>query len=162
MRLPSPCTCWGTSKGVSYPPQELTRKFAHALFVRTTNRYGCVTLHRSHFYVDQGLPQTPVLLWVSGEDLRAVYDQVLVAEYHCHYDLRTRQVTHLRLGQWYPSPFAARQAQGALLERTPQDSRSCHVPSRCGGPSGSSVAGRAARALCRAPDRLKEDASGAC
>ena len=33
------------------------------------------------------------------------------------------QVTRLRLGQWYPSPFAARQAQGALLERTPQDSR---------------------------------------
>ena len=63
-----------------------------------------------------------MLLWVSGEDLRAVYDQVLVAEYHCHYDLRTRQVTHLRLGHWYPSPFAARQAQGALVERTPQDS----------------------------------------
>jgi len=32
-------------------------------------------------------------------------------------------VTRLGLGQWYPSPFAARQAQGVLLERTPQDSR---------------------------------------
>ena len=51
-----------------------------------------------------------------------MYDQVLVAEYHCHYNLRTRQVTHLRPGQWYPSPFAARQAQGALVERTPRDS----------------------------------------
>ncbi len=119
---PIPLHVLGASKGRLYPPQELLRKFAHALFVRTTNRYGCVTLHRSHFYVDQGVPQTPVLLWVSGEDLRAVYDQVLVAEYHCHYDLRTRQVTHLRLGHWYPSPFAARQAQGALVERTPQDS----------------------------------------
>jgi hypothetical protein len=119
---PIPLHVLGESKGRLYPPQELLRKFAHALFVRTTNRYGCVTLHRSHFYVDQGVPQTPVLLWVSGEALRAVYDQVLVAEYPCHYDLRTRQVTHLRLGQWYPSPFAARQAQGALVERTPQDS----------------------------------------
>jgi hypothetical protein len=119
---PIPLHVLGESKGRLYPPQELVRKFAHALFVRTTNRYGCVTLHRSHFYVDQGVPQTPVLLWVSGEDLRAVYDQVLVAEYHCHYDLRTRQVTHLRLGQWYPSPFAARQTQGALVERTPRDS----------------------------------------
>ena len=105
-----------------YPPQELAHKFAQALFVRTTNRYGCVTLHRFHFYVDQGLAQTPVLLWVAGEDLRAVYDHVLLAEYACHYDLRTGKVTRLRLGQWYPSPFAARQAQGALLERTPQDS----------------------------------------
>jgi len=119
---PIPLHVLGESKGRLYPPPELVRKFAHALFVRTTNRYGCVTLHRSHFYVDQGVPQTPVLLWVSGEDLRAVYDQVLVAEYHCRYNLRTRQVTHLRLGQWYPSPFAARQAQGALVERTPRDS----------------------------------------
>jgi len=120
---PIPLHVLGDSKGRLVPPQELTRKFAQALFVRTTNRYGCVTLHRSHFYVDQGLPQTPVLLWVAGEDLRAVYEHVLVAEYACHYDLRTGTVTRLRLGQWYPSPFAARQAQGTLLERTPQDSR---------------------------------------
>jgi hypothetical protein len=119
---PIPLHVLGDSKGRLVPPQELTRKFAQALFVRTTNRYGCVTLHRSHFYVDQGLAQTPVLLWVAGEDLRAVYDHVLLAEYSCHYDLRTGMVTRLRLGQWYPSPFAARQAQGALLERTPQDS----------------------------------------
>lgn len=63
-----------------------------------------------------------MLLWVTGEELRAVYDQVLLAEYTCQYDLRTGTVSRLGLGQWYPSPFAARQAQGVLLERTPQDS----------------------------------------
>ena len=75
---PIPLHVLGDSKGRLLPPQELARKFAQALFVRTTNRYGCVTLHRSHFYVDQGLVQTPGCLWVAGEDLRAVYDQVLV------------------------------------------------------------------------------------
>ncbi|MBA0084324.1 MAG: helix-turn-helix domain-containing protein [Acidobacteria bacterium Pan2503] len=65
---PIPLHVLGASKGRWVPPQELTRKFAHALFIRTTNRYGCVTLHRSHFYVDQGLPQAPVLLWVAGEE----------------------------------------------------------------------------------------------
>jgi transposase InsO family protein len=119
---PIPLHVLGKSQGRLIPPQELARKFAEALFVRTTNRYGCVTLHRSHFYVDQGLAQTPVLLWVVGEELRAVYDHVLLAEYACHYDLRTGTVTRLRLGHWYPSPFAARQPQGVLLERTPQDS----------------------------------------
>jgi hypothetical protein len=74
---PIPLHVLGDSKGRLVPPQELARKFAHALFVRTTNPYGCVTLHRSHFYVDQGLTQTPVFLWVAGEDLRAVYDHVL-------------------------------------------------------------------------------------
>src|SRR6266481_968244 len=92
---PIPLHVLGDSKGRLVPPQELTRKFAQALFVRTTNRYGCVTLHRSHFYVDQGLAQTPVLLWVAGEDLRAVYDHVLLAEYSCHYDLRTGLVTQI-------------------------------------------------------------------
>lgn len=37
--------------------------------------------------------------------------------------MRTGTVTRLRLGPWYPSPFAARQAPGVLLARTPQDSR---------------------------------------
>jgi hypothetical protein len=90
--------------------------------VRTPNRYGCVTLHRSHCYVDQGGPQTPVLRWGSGQDLRAVCDQGLFADYLCHYNLRTGKGTNLRVSPWYPSPFAARQAQGVLLERTPQDS----------------------------------------
>jgi transposase InsO family protein len=120
---PIPLHVLGESKGRLVPLQELAHKFAHALFVRTTNRYGCVTLHHAHFYVDAGVPQTPVLLWVVGEELRAVYDHGLLAEYACHYDLRTGTVTRLCLGQWYPSPFAARQAQGVLLERTPQDSR---------------------------------------
>jgi hypothetical protein len=66
--FPIPLHVLGESKGRLYPPQELARQCAQALFVRTTNRYGCVTLHHSHFYVDQGLVQTPVLLWVAGED----------------------------------------------------------------------------------------------
>lgn len=119
---PIPLHVLGESTGRLYSPQELARQFAQALFVRTTNRSGCVTRHRSPCYVDQGLAQTPVVLWVAGEDLRAVYDHVLFAEYACHDDLRTGQVTRLRLGQWSPSPCAARQAQSALLERTPQAS----------------------------------------
>ena len=64
---PIPLHVLGESKGRLIPPQELDQKFAHALFPRITNRYGCVTLHRYHFYVEQGLPQTQVLLWVSGD-----------------------------------------------------------------------------------------------
>jgi len=136
---PIPLHVLGESTGRLVPPQELTRKFAHALFVRTTNRYGCVTLHRLHFYVDDGVPQTPILLWVAGEDLRAVYDHVLLAEYTCHYDLRTGTVTRLGLGQWYPSPFAAWQAQGVLLARTPQDTRIVARPPTVRRPAVSSV-----------------------
>ena len=66
---PIPLEVLGEAKGRIYSQSELARKFSRALFPRTTNRYGCVTLHSYHFYVEQGLPKTPVLLWVSGEQL---------------------------------------------------------------------------------------------
>jgi hypothetical protein len=126
--LPHPLHVLGEVKGRLYTPQELERKFAHALFPRTTNRYGCVTLHHYHFYVDQGLPQQQVLLWVHGQELRAVFEQVLLAEYHCHYALREGKVKDIRVSQVYPSPFAARQAQGLLLERHPRESMVVYRP----------------------------------
>jgi len=85
---PIPLEILGTARGRIYTSDELTRHFAQAVFVRTTNRYGCVTLHRSHFYVEAGLPQTPVWLWVSGDHLRAAFDHVVLADYHCQYDGR--------------------------------------------------------------------------
>jgi hypothetical protein len=66
----------GSSRGRVYTPEELARHFAHAVVPLTTNRYGCVTLHRYHFYVEEGLPQTRVLLWVAGNRLRAAFDRV--------------------------------------------------------------------------------------
>jgi len=81
------------------------------------------------------------LLWVTGENLQAVYDHVLLAEYTCHYDLRSGTVTRLRLGHWYPSPFAAAQAQGILVERTPQDSQIVARPPAQRRPTAGSVRG---------------------
>jgi len=116
---PIPLHVLGESKGRLVPPQELDQQFAHALFPRITNRYGCVTLHRYHFYVEQGLPQTQVLLWVSGNELRAVFDTVVLAEYHCHYDVRHGKVTDIRDGRFAPTRFAS--PQGALLPFKPQE-----------------------------------------
>jgi transposase InsO family protein len=116
---PIPLHVLGESKGRLVPPQELDQQFAHALFPRITHRYGCVTLHRYHFYVEQGLPQTQVLLGVSGNELRAVFDTVVLAEYHCHYDVRHGKVTDIRDGRFAPTRFAS--PQGALLPFKPQE-----------------------------------------
>jgi hypothetical protein len=61
---PIPVEVLGAATGRMYPQEELARCFSHALFPRTTNRFGCVTLHSYHFYVEEGLPHTSVLLWV--------------------------------------------------------------------------------------------------
>jgi transposase len=121
-----PLQVLGQAKGRLYTPDELTRKFARALFPRTTNRYGCVTLHSYHFYVEQGVPQTQVLLWVYGEQLRAVLDNVVLAEYHCRYDWRTHKVTELRDGVFFPTRFAS--PQGTLIPLNPQESLILYRP----------------------------------
>ena len=95
---PMPLEVLGEAKGRLYSQDELARKFSRALFPRTTNRYGCVTLHSYPFDVEQGLPKTQVLLWVSGEQLRAMFDNVVLAEYHCRYDWQSGKVKDIQDG----------------------------------------------------------------
>jgi len=123
---PIPLQVLGEAKGRIYSAEELNRLFAYDLFPRTTNAYGCVTLHHYHFYVEQGLPTTPVLLWLSGDQLRAVFENVVVAEYRCHYDWRRRHVTNIRDGLFYLTRYAS--SQGALIPVTPQESRVLYRP----------------------------------
>ena len=121
-----PLQVLGQAKGRLYTPEELARRFSRALFPRTTNQYGCVTLHSYHFYVEAGLPQTRVLLWVYGEQLRAVLDHVVLAEYRCRYDWREHHVKEIRDGVFYPTRFAS--PQGTLIPLTPHESLIVYRP----------------------------------
>ena len=118
---PIPLQVLGEAKGRLYTIEELERRFSRALFPRTTNRYGCVTLHSYHFYVEEGLPKTKVLLWVYGHELRAVFETVVLAEYHCRYDLRDRKVKDIRDGRYSPHDDYASK-QGSLIALNPQES----------------------------------------
>jgi hypothetical protein len=117
---PIPWRVLGDAKGRPYTPETLERLFAHALFPRTTNRYGCVTLHHYHFYVAEGLPQTPVMLWVYEQALRAVFDTVVLATYQCRYDQPQGRVSDIRLDHVASTRFTS--PQGTLIARTPHDS----------------------------------------
>jgi transposase len=123
---PIPLVVLGDAKGRTYSPEELGRKFSHVLLPRTTNQYGCVTLHHYHFYVEAGVPKTQVLLWVSGEQLRVVLDNIVLAEYRCRYDWREHQVTSIRDGVLYSTRFAS--SQGALIPRNAQELLVVHRP----------------------------------
>jgi len=123
---PVPLQVLGEAKGRIYTLEELSRQFSRAMFPRTTNQYGCVTLHSYHFYVEAGLPKTRVLLWVYGEQLRAVLDHVVLAAYQCRYDWRQQKITDMRDGVFYPTRFAS--LQGALIPLTPQDSLIVYRP----------------------------------
>src|SRR4029434_10554566 len=82
--------------------------------------------HSYHFYTEAGLPKTQVLLWVYGEQLRAVFDNVVVAEYRCRYDWRTHKVKDIREGVFDPTRYAS--LQGALLPFDPHESLVLYRP----------------------------------
>ena len=69
--------------------------------------------------MEEGLPRTQVLLWVAGEQLRAMFENVILAEYRCRYDWRDHKVKDIREGVLYPTRVAS--VQGALPPLTPQD-----------------------------------------
>jgi hypothetical protein len=123
---PIPLEVLGEAKGRLYTADELTRKFSQALFPRATNRYGCVTLQSYHFYVEQGVPKTQVLLWVYGEQWRAVLDNVVLAEYYCQYNWHERKVRDIHDGIFYPTRFAS--SQGTLMPLNPQESLVVYRP----------------------------------
>jgi len=123
---PIPLRVLGPAKGRLYTQEELARKFSRALLPRTTNRYGCVTLHSDHFYIEAGVPQPQVFLWVYGEQVRAVLDHVVLAEYHCRYDWREHKVKDIRDGVFYATRFAS--PQGSLVPLTPQESLVLYRP----------------------------------
>ena len=75
------------------------------------DRHGCVTRHSDHCSVEEGLPRTRVLLWVAGEQLRAVFDTVVLVEYRCRDDWRERHVQEIRDGVFYPTRVASRQGR---------------------------------------------------
>lgn len=123
---PSPLAVLAEAKGRMLSPDELAQKFSRALFPRTTNRYGGVTLHRYHFYVEAGWPKTQVLRWVYGEQGRAMFEHVVFAAYHCHDDGQDRHVKAVRNGVVYATPFAS--PQGALIPVNAQASLVLYRP----------------------------------
>jgi hypothetical protein len=83
-------------------------------------------LHSYHCYVEESLPHTQVWLWVYGEQWRAMFDDVVLAEYRCHYGRRDRKVVDIRAGVFYPTRFAS--PQPSLIPLTPQESLVVYHP----------------------------------
>jgi hypothetical protein len=134
---PIPLKVLGQANGRLSTSDELMRQCSPALFPRTTNPSGCVTLHRHHVSVEHGVPHTQVLLWVYGEQLRAMLDHVVLAEDHGRSNWRTRTVTEMRDGVFYPTRLAS--LQGMLMPLTPQEAFILYRPTSPRRPAGERV-----------------------
>jgi hypothetical protein len=119
LATPMPLVLLGQAKGRLSTAEALAQKFARAFFPRTTHRSGCVTVHWYHVPVAEGLPQTQGLLWVYENQLKAVWDSVVLAEYHCRYEGSKRHGRHLGQGTLSPAPVAS--PQGTLRPRQAEE-----------------------------------------
>src|SRR5512133_2232694 len=72
-----------------------------------TSNFRSATRSSYHFYIEEGLPKARVLLWIYGEQLRALCEDVILAEYHCNYEGQTRKVAAIHQGVFYPTRFAS-------------------------------------------------------
>ena len=123
---PIPLVVLGEAKGRIYTARGVDPEvFARAVSPYDEPLWLC-HLTQLSLLCGAGVPQTQVLLWVYGEQLRAVLDNVVLAEYHCRYDWRTHKVTEIRDGVFYPTRFAS--PQGALIPLTPQESLVLYRP----------------------------------
>jgi len=62
-----------------------------------------------------------LLLWVYGNELRAVFENVVLAEYYCRYDIRDRKVKDIRDGRYFPHDDLTSD-QYTLIALNPQES----------------------------------------
>ena len=60
------------------------------------------------------------MLGIAGERLRAAFDKVVLAEYHCRDDWRDRKITDIRHGVFRHTRYGS--PQSALIPLTPQES----------------------------------------
>jgi hypothetical protein len=79
-----------------------------------------------HFSIEAGIPKSQVLLWVYGEQRRAVLDKVVLAAYRCRDDGQARKVPDIHAGTFYATRFAA--PQEALIPLHPQASLVLYRP----------------------------------
>ena len=83
-------------------------------------------MHSYHFYIEAGIPKSQVLLWVYGEQLRAVLDNVILAEYRCRYDGQTRKVRDIHTGTFYVTRFVS--PQETLIPLNPREALVVYRP----------------------------------
>ena len=99
---PIPLDVLGEAKGRLHTPDELERKFARALFPRTTNRYGCVTFTATTSMWKRACRKPRCCCGSMAMPCGRCSTPWSLAEYHCHYDLRDRHVTDIREGGFCP------------------------------------------------------------
>jgi putative transposase len=92
----SPNNIMGISKGNEYTPQELSKAFAFKHHQRVVSRKGQIRILGYILYVDEGLADEKVDVYIYPECLQIEHDRQVIVEYGCHYDIQTKQLKSVK------------------------------------------------------------------
>jgi transposase InsO family protein/transposase len=107
----TPVEVLGWLRGRRVELDRLRQLFRRAEFLRTVNRYGFVSVQRFYIYAESGLSRQRVLIWIYEGELSIEYQQTLVAQYRCDYDLKHQQLQGLSDPTLYTTRFTPPQLE---------------------------------------------------
>ena len=108
-RTPVEVLSWLKGRGVD--PKWLQQRFGRTHFLRTVNRYGCVSVQRFYIYAESGLSRQRVAIWIYEGELTIEYRQTLLARYQCDYDRQQERLPALSQPTLYTTAFRSPQLE---------------------------------------------------
>jgi len=105
----SPQTILGSAKGDIFTSQELSRTFAFKHYQRIVSRKGQIRILGYILYVDEGLADETVDVYIYPECLQIEHDRQVVVEYGCNYDVQMKKLRSVKSGMAFWRPSMSRQ-----------------------------------------------------
>lgn len=88
----SPQLILGTAKGKTFTSQDLGKTFAFKHYQRVVSRKGQIRILGYILYVDEGLADETVDVYVYPDCLQIEHNKQVIVEYECNYDIQAKQL----------------------------------------------------------------------
>jgi len=92
----SPRSILGSAKGEAFTSQDLSKTFAFRHYQRVVSRKGQIRILGYILYVDDGLVDETVDVYIYPDCLQIEHDRQVIVEYGCHYDIQTKQLKSVK------------------------------------------------------------------
>ena len=88
----SPQSILGSAKGEVFTSQDLSKIFAFKHYQRVVSRKGQIRILGYILYVDEGLADETIDVYIYPECLQIEHNKQIVVEYDCHYDIQAKRL----------------------------------------------------------------------
>ena len=98
-----------SAKGDTFTSQELSKTFAFKHYRRIVSHKGQIRILGYILYVDEGLVEELVDIYIYPECLQIEHDRQVVVEYGCNYDVQMKKLRSVKSEMTFWRPSISRQ-----------------------------------------------------